>query len=221
LSENASGSIVSRLATDPKQVQELIGLNGAFPLISTFSMIGCIAIAFSFGWKLSLVTVFAALPCTFLAAFMRIRYELQFESMNAAVYAGSSQFAAEAIDAFRTVSSLTMEDTILDRYTQLLREQQKKAFRKARYATLIFAFSDSVELCAMALTFWFVLLPDNYNRRLLMVTGMVGSSSPPGSTNRPHFSLYLWRSSRADNRQASFSVSHPTLLKPLHPRTGY
>ncbi|KAF4264267.1 hypothetical protein CNMCM8812_000767 [Aspergillus fumigatus] len=155
LSENASGSIVSRLATDPKQVQELIGLNGAFPLISTFSMIGCIAIAFSFGWKLSLVTVFAALPCTFLAAFMRIRYELQFEAMNAAVYAGSSQFAAEAIDAFRTVSSLTMEDAILDRYTQLLREQQKKAFRKARYATLIFAFSDSVELCAMALTFWY------------------------------------------------------------------
>ncbi|RLM00382.1 hypothetical protein CFD26_106875 [Aspergillus turcosus] len=155
LIENASGSIVSRLATDPKQVQELIGLNGAFPLISTFSMIGCIAIAFSFGWKLSLVTVFAALPCIFTAAFMRIRYELQFEAMNAEVYAGSSQFAAEAIDAFRTVSSLTMEDAILDRYTQLLRDQQKKAFRKATYATLIFAFSDSVELCGMALTFWY------------------------------------------------------------------
>ncbi|OJJ42146.1 hypothetical protein ASPZODRAFT_137457 [Penicilliopsis zonata CBS 506.65] len=153
--ENASGSLVSRLATDPKQIQELIGLNGLIPVISVCSMIGCIAIAFSFGWKLSLVTVFAALPCVFLAAFMRIRYELQFEALNAEVYAGSSQFAAEAIEAFRTVSALTMEGFILDRYAGLLKQQQRHAFRKALLATLVFAFSDSVELCAMALTFWY------------------------------------------------------------------
>ncbi|OQD86118.1 hypothetical protein PENANT_c008G09372 [Penicillium antarcticum] len=155
MNENASGSLVSRLATDPKQIQELIGLNGVFPIISICSTIGCIAIAFSFGWKLSLVTVFAALPCIFLAAFMRIRYELEFEALNTAVYAGSSQFAAEAIEAFRTVSALTMENSILDRYSGLLREQQNQAFRKAWIATLVFAFSDSVELCAMALTFWY------------------------------------------------------------------
>ncbi|KAJ5753673.1 uncharacterized protein N7511_007826 [Penicillium nucicola] len=155
MNENSSGSLVSRLATDPKQIQELIGLNGIFPLISIFSTIGCIAIAFSFGWKLSLVTVLAALPCIFIAAFMRIRYELEFDSLNTAVYAGSSQFAAEAIEAFRTVSALTMENSILDRYSSLLKDQQSKAFRKASVATLIFAFSDSVELCAMALSFWY------------------------------------------------------------------
>jgi ABC-type multidrug transport system fused ATPase/permease subunit len=155
LVENASGSLVSRLATDPKQIQEMIGLNGIFPIISICSTIGCIAIAFTFGWKLSLVTVFAALPCIFLAAFMRIRYELEFEALNTAVYSGSSQFAAEAIEAFRTVSALTMENSILNRYSDLLKEQQHKAFRKAWLATLVFAFSDSVELCAMALTFWY------------------------------------------------------------------
>ncbi|PYI19029.1 lipid A export ATP-binding/permease protein msbA [Aspergillus violaceofuscus CBS 115571] len=153
--DNASGSLVSRLATDPKQVQELLGINGALPCMSIFGMIGCIIIAFTFGWKLSLVAVLAALPCTFLAAFMRIRYEVQFDAMNAAVYSGSSQFAAEAIDAFRTVSALTMEDAILNRYSTMLLAQQKKAFHKAWYATLVFAFSDSVELCAMALTFWY------------------------------------------------------------------
>ncbi|KAJ5314049.1 uncharacterized protein N7443_000933 [Penicillium atrosanguineum] len=155
LNENASGSLVSRLATDPKQIQDMIGLNGIFPIISVCSMIGCVAIAFSFGWKLSLVTVFSALPCVFLAAFMRIRYELQFEALNAEVYSGSSQFAAEAIEAFRTVSALTMEGFILNRYSGLLKQQQYKAFRKAWLATLVFAFSDSVELCAMAITFWY------------------------------------------------------------------
>ncbi|KAJ5611398.1 hypothetical protein N7510_008117 [Penicillium lagena] len=155
LSDNNSGSLVSRLATDPKQIQDMIGVNGIFPIISMCSMIGCIAIAFSFGWKLSLVTVFAALPCVFLAAFMRIRYELEFEALNAEVYSGSSQFAAEAIEAFRTVSALTMEGSILNRYSDLLKQQQNEAFRIAWLATLVFALSDSVELCAMALTFWY------------------------------------------------------------------
>lgn len=155
LNENSSGSLSSQLGTDTKQVQELLGPSGAFPLISVFNMIGCIAIAFSFGWKLSLVAVFAAMPAIFLGAFMRIRYEIQFESMNAQVYGNSSQFAAEAIGAFRTVSALAMEDKIVNRYQTLLEQQQHKAFRKSWYAMLIFAFSDSVELCAMALTFWY------------------------------------------------------------------
>ncbi|KAK4918292.1 hypothetical protein LTR66_016884 [Elasticomyces elasticus] len=153
--ENASGSLVSRLSTDPRQVQELFGPNGVFPLISLFNVIGCVIISFVFGWKLAAVTFFAAMPFLFLAAFMRIRYEIMFESLNAEVYKDSSRFAAEAIRGFRTVTSLTMEDYIIEKYSNLLQQQRKKALRKAWYATLVFSFSDSVELCAMALTFWY------------------------------------------------------------------
>lgn len=85
---------------------------------------------------------------------MRIRYEKKFEALNADVYADSSKFAVEAIRAFRTVAALTMEQSIVDRYYNLLKQQRQKALSKAWYATLVFAFSDSVELCAMALTFW-------------------------------------------------------------------
>lgn len=152
--ENASGSLVSRLSLDPKQLQDLFGTMGVFPIVAVFNVIGCVAISFSFGWKLAAVALFGAMPFLLLAAFMRIRYETQFEAMNAAVYADSSKFATEAIRAFRTVTALTMEDSIVTRYANLLKEQRSKAFRKAWYATLIFAFSDTVELCAMALTFW-------------------------------------------------------------------
>lgn len=130
---------------------------GVFPLISVFNVTGCVIISFIFGWKLAAVTFFGAMPFILLAAFMRIRHETHFESMNAAVYADSSKFATEAIRAFRTVTALTMEDTIIQRYSDLLKEQRTKAFRKSWYATLVFAFSDSVELCAMALTFWYDL----------------------------------------------------------------
>ena len=153
--ENSAGTLTSRLSTDPTQVQELLGANMALPLIAVFNVTGCIAVSFAFGWKLTLVTMFSAFPVIFLAAFVRLKYELQFEKLNAAVFAESSQFASEAIGAFRTVTALTLEDTITNRYSALLKGQVKDAWIKARLATLIFAASDSVELLCMALCFWY------------------------------------------------------------------
>lgn len=98
---------------------------------------------------------FAALPVILGAAFFRIRYDLLFEAMNAKVFAESSQFAAESISAFRTVSALTMEDTILERYRILLQDHVHNAFLKGRISVLIFALSDSLELLSMALGFWY------------------------------------------------------------------
>ncbi|OJD17431.1 hypothetical protein AJ78_02456 [Emergomyces pasteurianus Ep9510] len=152
---NSTGSLAARLSTDPTQLQELVGHQMAFPLISVFNIIGCMSIAFTFGWKLTLVAIFSAFPLIIIAMFIRVRYEVQFEKMNAAVFESSSQFASEAISAFRTVTSLTLEDTITNRYSDLLQDHVKKAFYKARFATLIFAASDSIELPCMALCFWY------------------------------------------------------------------
>ncbi|OAP58471.1 hypothetical protein AYL99_07561 [Fonsecaea erecta] len=163
---NASGSLMARLATDFKLLSELIGLNGVFPLISFFNMAGCVIISFYFGWKLTLVTFFSAMPVVIVAAFVRIKYEIQFEEWNAKVFAHSSQFATEAVGAFRTVTSLTMEDSIIRKYADLLQEQIRDATRRATHGCLVFALSDSVELCAMALTFWYggqLLASHEYN----------------------------------------------------------
>jgi ABC-type multidrug transport system fused ATPase/permease subunit len=119
------------------------------------SLVGCIIIAFIFGWKLTVLTVFVAMPIILAAGFFRIRYEIQFESMNQAVFAESSKFAAESIGAFRTVSSLTLEDIICRRYEVLLQGHVTAAFHKSKYSSLVFAASDSVQLLAMALAFWY------------------------------------------------------------------
>jgi|SRR5579862_3537684 len=153
--ENSSGTLVSRLSTDPTQLQELTGLNMAMGYIALFNAIGCVTISFAFGWKLTLVSLVAVFPVIFAAGFMRIKFEIQFEKLNAKVYAESSQFATEAISAFRTVSSLILEDMICDRYAALLADQQKKAFYKAKFAMFIFALSDSIDMLCTALVFWY------------------------------------------------------------------
>lgn len=126
----------------------------AFVYIGIFNILGSVSLSFAFGWKLSLVSFFGALPFIMAAGFYRVRYELVFEKLNAQVFAESSQFAAEAIGAFRTVASLTLEDMICERYASLLQNHVKKAFNKAKLSTLIFAASESVVFPCMALTFW-------------------------------------------------------------------
>jgi len=123
------------------------------PLISylTFELLNVLLIAF----RLTLLAMGVATPIIMSASYFRLHYELQFEKMNQAVFAESSKFGAEAIGAFRTVTSLTLENMICQRYDVLLQDHVRKAFKKARFTTLLFSFSDSIALPCMALTFWY------------------------------------------------------------------
>ena len=89
--DNSSGTLTARVANDPTQLQQLLGINMAMVLQAIFSLTGCIIIAFYFGWKLTLLAVFVALPLIMSGAFFRFRYEIQFETMNQKVFAESSK----------------------------------------------------------------------------------------------------------------------------------
>lgn len=149
------GSLTARMASDPTQLQQLLGINMAIVLISMFNIFGSVAISFYFGWKLTLLTVVTTMPIILAAGFFRLRYETQFEKMNNEVFAESSKFATESIGAFRTVSTLTLESEICGRYEKLLRNYTQRAFRKARLSTFIFAMSDSIAILCMAFVLWY------------------------------------------------------------------
>ncbi|KAF7879083.1 hypothetical protein EAF04_000283 [Stromatinia cepivora] len=153
--ENSSGELTGRVANDPTQLQQLLGINMAMVLTAFCNITGCIIIAFVFGWKLTCVVAFVALPILICSSFYRIRYEIEFEKMNQAVFAESSKFAAEAISAFRTVTSLTLEDMICSRYDELLKWHVKGHAKKSRYSSIVFAASESLGLGCMALAFWY------------------------------------------------------------------
>ena len=149
------GGLTARIASDPTQLQQLLRINMAIVLISIFNIVGCIAMSFYFGWKLTLMTVCSAVPIILASGFFRVRYETQFEKMNHEVFAESSKFATESISAFRTVSSLTLESEMCTRYETLLRNHTTKAFQKAKFSALIFAMSDSFPLLSMAFVLWY------------------------------------------------------------------
>ncbi|KAL1881476.1 hypothetical protein VTK73DRAFT_3538 [Phialemonium thermophilum] len=153
--DHSVGSLTARLATDPQQLQQLLGMNMAFVIISVFNVVGCLTISFYFGWKLTIVTLCSSMPLIFGAAFFRIRYETQFEKTNNLVFAESAKFATESIGACRTVASLTLEDTICKRYETLLKTQIHSALYKSAASTFLFALSDSISLICMAFVLWY------------------------------------------------------------------
>ncbi|KAI6771201.1 hypothetical protein HG531_008826 [Fusarium graminearum] len=153
--ENSHGTLSARVSGDAKQLEELLGVNLALMISAMFNVIGCMAISLAFGWKLGLICMSVALPVMLAAGRWKLKHEVQFDKMNSAVFMESSQFATEAIEAVRTVSSLTMEDSINGRYRDLLDGHVKKANRKAQWTSAIFGFADSVSLGVQALLLWY------------------------------------------------------------------
>jgi ATP-binding cassette subfamily B (MDR/TAP) protein 1 len=153
--QNSPGALTSRVSRDPTRVKELLGGEMALQLVAVSGILGSIIIALYYGWKLSLVGIFAIMPVSMAAGFYRVHLERYFEELNAEVFADTAQFGSEAIGAFRTVTALTMEDTIIKRFDQLLNEHMKKAIRQARLSTVVFAFSECADMFCQPLFFWY------------------------------------------------------------------
>ncbi|TPX08939.1 uncharacterized protein E0L32_009643 [Thyridium curvatum] len=153
--DHSAGTLTSRVGGDPKQLEELLGINMTMVLTAIFQIIGSLIISFIYGWKLALVALCVTVPMGLGSGYWRVKYELEFDQMNAAVFAESSKWAAESIGAFRTVTALTLEDFISTRYNVLLAGHLSTALRSARFKTLVFALADSISLACQALIFWY------------------------------------------------------------------
>lgn len=152
---HSHGTLIARVRDDPLKLEEMMGTNIAQVWIAVFNVIGGLIIALSYNWKLALVSLCAVTPVCIFSGYVRCRYELQFESMNDAVFAESSQFASEAIGAFRTVTSLTLENSIVDRFERLCHGHVVSAYKKARWVSIILGFSESTNLGCQALIFYY------------------------------------------------------------------
>ncbi|RYP13674.1 hypothetical protein DL767_010632 [Monosporascus sp. MG133] len=151
----ASGALVSRLTSDPSNLHDLISVNMGL-LISIFvSIISGSIIALAFSWKFALVAIFGAMPLVFAAGFVRMKLDSSLAEATAKIFEESARFASDALSAFRTVKAFTMENTVRQSYEQRLSSSIGKLYRQTAIITLFFALSESVELLAAALAFWY------------------------------------------------------------------
>jgi ATP-binding cassette, subfamily B (MDR/TAP), member 1 len=146
---HSAGAMTSRLSTDPQRLQDLISSNFGLILIVIVNLVGSCTLALAVGWQLALVAIFGCIPALFFAGFMRMRLEMQSQDRNSKLYQESARFAAEAVGAIRTVSSLTMEAKVLENYAERLDITVRKAYRHIIVSMALFGLSESLDLAGI------------------------------------------------------------------------
>ncbi|KAM5353374.1 hypothetical protein ACJ41O_000024 [Fusarium nematophilum] len=152
--ENTVGALNSRLDTHPQSILELMGINISFVLVSAISVLACSILSLIVSWKVGLVGVFAGVPPLVLAGWARIRLETRMDGKMNTAFSQSASIASETIMAIRTVSSLAIEDKVLQRYTNELDGAIRRCTSFLFHMMVWFALTQCMEHFVLALGFW-------------------------------------------------------------------
>ncbi|KAK7419742.1 hypothetical protein QQX98_003114 [Neonectria punicea] len=153
--DNTTGALVSRLATEPTALQDLLSSNIALILTIIVNLISSCILAIAYGWKLGLVLTLGALPPLVASGYVRIRLEFKLDDAAASRFANSAGIASEAIMAIRTVASLALENQILAQYEDSLRTIARTSVTSLMRSMFWYSLSQSMSFLAMALGFWY------------------------------------------------------------------
>lgn len=154
--ENTTGALASRADSYPQSVFELMGFNVALMLVATAGVLSCSILAIVYAWKLGLVIVLAGLPPMLASGYARIRMEGAMDHKISKLFSKSASIASEAVTAIRTVSSLAIETSVLERYAHELDQAIATSTRPLLLIMLPFAFTQTVEYSFLAIGFWCV-----------------------------------------------------------------
>jgi ATP-binding cassette, subfamily B (MDR/TAP), member 1 len=152
--EHTTGSLVSRLSTEPTSIQDLLSFNVGLICINIVNLVSSCILAIATGWKLGLALVFGALPPLVFCGYLRIRLEFQLDEDTSNRFASSSGLASEAVMAIRTVSSLTLERKMLENFEGVLSGVSQQTIKTVWSRMFWYALSQSISFLAMALGFW-------------------------------------------------------------------
>lgn len=153
--ENTSGGLTSNLSSKPQQLVELLSFNIAMILICFINIFSSSLLGIIIGWKLGLVVTFTGIPFVFGAGYLRMRFDQKLLNETGKTFTDSAAVAGEAVAAIRTVTSLTIEKTVLKKFAGKVDGVVKKSIPSLIHTTFWFSVSQSTEYLILALGFWY------------------------------------------------------------------
>ena len=153
--ENSTGALVARVDSNPQAILELMGYNIGLVLIAGLNALACAVLALIYSWKLGLVVTCAGLAPLVGSGYLKIRLDANLDRNTSKRYSVSASIASEAVTSIRTISSLAIENSVLERYTRELDEAMADLKRPLFTVMASFAFTQSAEYWFLALGFWY------------------------------------------------------------------
>lgn len=152
--EHTTGALASRLSTEPTHLQELLSFNIGIILIAIVNVVSSSVLSIAVGWKFGLVVLAAAMIPMILCGYLRIRLEFLLDAYTHSRFAESAALASEAVSAIRTVASLAIERTVLNRYIQKLDGIERRSIKSLVWTMFWLSLTQSLSMLSMALSFW-------------------------------------------------------------------
>ncbi|KAF1823088.1 P-loop containing nucleoside triphosphate hydrolase protein [Dissoconium aciculare CBS 342.82] len=152
--ENSAGSLTSFLSTETTHLAGMSGTTLGTILQVLTTLIGGFILSLAIGWKLALVCI-ATVPVIVGCGFLRFWMLVRFQGRAKQAYEKSASFACEATSAIRTVASLTREEDVLKLYADQLNSQGAKSLSTILNSSSLYAASQSLMFCCVALGFWY------------------------------------------------------------------
>lgn len=152
--DNSIGALTSGISSHPAAVAAASGIVLSQLLISSFNLIGSVALAYAMSWKLAVVCL---CPIFLFVIFAYVNVVLleRYEDDGQAARDESASFASDNIGAIREVQAMTRETLVHDHYANLLHPDNDKARLKYLYIGVFgFAFSQALVFWISGLTFW-------------------------------------------------------------------
>lgn len=153
--ENSTGALASRVDAHPQAVFELMGINIALIVISVLNLLACSVLGIAYSWKLGLVVVCGGLPPLVGSGYLKVRIDSKLDHDVTKLLAQSATIASEAIAAIRTVSSLAIEEHVLDKYVHEIDRTVSQSVAPLVTMMVWFALTQSIEYWFQALGFWY------------------------------------------------------------------
>ncbi|KID86912.1 ATP-binding cassette multidrug transport protein ATRC [Metarhizium guizhouense ARSEF 977] len=152
---NNTGALASRVDSNPQAILELMGFNVGLILIAVLNVLACSILGIAYSWKLGLVVVLAGLPPFIGSGWFKIRFDAKLDRAISKRNSNSAAIASEAVTAIRTVSSLAIEESVLDKYLTELEHAVSGSVKPLFSMMVWFALTQSIEYWFMALGFWY------------------------------------------------------------------
>ena len=151
--ENSPGRLANRLASDAYLVKSAIGERVGVLVQSQASLLTGIIIAFESSWHLALV-VLAIAPLFLLSGIVEAKAFIRFSKEGDQVRSEAGQISQESLTAIRTVQSLNLQDSLVERYRNALLEPYRIGKKGAHVSGASRGGGQFVIFCSYALVFY-------------------------------------------------------------------
>ncbi|TFK23399.1 multidrug resistance protein 1 [Coprinopsis marcescibilis] len=152
--ENNTGSLTSRLSSNPQKVHGLAGVTLGAILQAVATIIAGAILGLAFIWKIGLVGI-ACMPLLISPGYIRMRMVVMKDESNKKAHEDSAQVACEAASAIRTVAALTREDDCVAMYSKSLEKPLQRSNKTAAWSQALYGCSQGIAFCVIALVFWY------------------------------------------------------------------